>query len=60
MTPHRFARIVQLIDTADSPQELAGLRWNLQQQDEWTSPVIDHFQKVAVLKGWWPVPEFGE
>lgn len=58
MTPARLTRILSLIDSATSAEELAGLRWGFQMQGEWTAEVIDHFTTRAVRAGWWPVKEY--
>ena len=59
MTPARRARIKAVIDQAREARELSGIRWSLQQSGEWVAEIVDHFQEIAVRRGWWPVPEYG-
>lgn len=56
MTPDRRAAILADIDAADAQRMLSGLRWGWMQQGEWTDEVAQHFQDVALERGWWPVP----
>lgn len=58
MTPERLAKILRLIDAAQGPRELAGLRWGLDRQGEWIRPVREHFEETVKRRGW-TVPEYG-
>ena len=58
IAPARLTRIKQLIDAAESAREMAGIRWSLEWQGEWTDGVSWYFQRIAEKRGWWPVTKY--